>query len=85
MSMKKWLFFAILALSVVSCSKDPTSSVSPPTENLASSGGLRTYIGFVASFCSHCQEEMPVLDQFYQEFKGQMKMQILVIDKKEFP
>jgi len=83
--MKKWLFFAILALSVVSCSKDPTSSVSPPTENLASSGGLRTYIGFVASFCSHCQEEMPVLDQFYQEFKGQMKMQILVIDKKEFP
>ena len=44
-----------------------------------------TYVGFVWTFCPHCQKEMPILEEFYKENKGNVNMLMVVIDNKKFP
>jgi len=43
------------------------------------------FIGFVASWCPHCQEEVPNLQKFYSEYSGKVNMEINVVDRKPFP
>ncbi len=43
-----------------------------------------TYVGFVGTFCPHCQKEMPILDEFYKENKWKVNMLMVVIDNKKF-
>jgi FKBP-type peptidyl-prolyl cis-trans isomerase 2 len=42
------------------------------------------YVGFVWTFCPHCQKEMPILEEFYKENKGKVNMLMIVIDNKKF-
>jgi len=43
------------------------------------------YIWFVATWCPHCQNEIPILSKFYNDYSGEVNMEINVINKKPFP
>ncbi len=43
------------------------------------------FIWFVATWCPHCQEAVPGLEQFYTDYSWEVNMEINVIDKKPFP
>lgn len=45
----------------------------------------KTFVWFVATWCPHCKEEMPVYDAFYTANKEKVNMQIIVVDGKTFP
>lgn len=44
----------------------------------------KTYIWVVGTFCTHCDEEMPILDRFYKQNKDKVDMKVIVIDNKKF-
>jgi len=48
-------------------------------------GDWNKFIWFVASWCPHCQQEVPILQKFYSEYSGKVNMEINVLDKKSFP
>jgi cyclophilin family peptidyl-prolyl cis-trans isomerase/FKBP-type peptidyl-prolyl cis-trans isomerase 2/thiol-disulfide isomerase/thioredoxin len=79
---KKIVLLLLTALVFAGCSvKAPDSD---PNIDLKAQNWKKTYVWFVASWCPHCQEEVPVLDKFYRDFKNDVNMQLIVIDKKRF-
>ncbi|MGE4443766.1 MAG: peptidylprolyl isomerase [Candidatus Altimarinota bacterium] len=80
--MKKILMLLALGFLLVSCGKATTQT--DPNIDLNNITGKRTFIGFVGTFCPHCQAEVPVLDKFYREYKDQVNMQLINTDGKKF-
>ena len=46
---------------------------------------VKKFVWFVATWCPHCQEEVPILQKFYNDFSWQVNMEINVLDNKPFP
>ncbi len=86
---KKWIVFFVLTLSLFSCNteKKVTPEDKKPQTNidLTTKTDKKTFLWFVATWCPHCKEEMPIYDSFYKDNKGKVNMQIIVTDGKEFP
>lgn len=80
--MKKILMLLAISLAFVSCGKAIPET--DPNIDLNNISGKRTFIGFVGTFCPHCKEEVPVLDTFYRDYKGQVNMQLINTDGKKF-
>ncbi len=83
--LKKWILVLLAALILASCTaKAPSDTENDPNIDLSAKNWKMTYVWFVASWCPHCKEEVPVLDKFYKEFKDKVNMQLIVIDWKKF-
>lgn len=82
--MKKIFLILILSFALFSCNSDKTEVKSDPNINLGEKTDKRTYLWFVATWCPHCKDEMPVLEKFYKQYKDQVKMQMIVTDGKKF-
>jgi thiol-disulfide isomerase/thioredoxin len=52
----------------VSCGTKTQTQVDPNID-LTEKNGNKTFVGFVATWCPHCNDEVPVLDAFYKENK----------------
>lgn len=75
---KLWLFLALLTLA--SCSKvTPDANI-----DLSQPNGKNTFVGFVATWCPHCKEELPIYQKFYDAHKTEVNMQLFVTDGKQF-
>ena len=69
----------ILSLTLVWCS----NVKSDPNIDLKKDLDKKTFVWFVASWCPHCKEEMPVYEEFYKENKTKVNMQLINIDGKK--
>lgn len=79
--MKKIIIWLVTTLFLISCNQvTPNSDPNIDLSNISK----KTYIWFVATWCPHCQEEVPVLDEFYRDHKSEVNMQLLVSDGKKF-
>lgn len=78
---KKLLLILWFALLLTACAKE---SPSDPNIDLNATNWKKTLVWFVATWCPHCQEEVPVLDKFYREHKNNVNMQLMVTDWKKF-
>lgn len=81
--LKKWILVLFTALMLASCTKS-VDTENDPNIDLNVKNWKMTYVWFVATWCPHCKEELPVLDKFYRDFKDQVNMQLIVIDWKNF-
>lgn len=81
--MKKIVILLLLSLVLFSCGKETVQ----PDQNidLNAKTDKKTFVWFVATWCPHCKDEMPIYDEFYKENKDKVNMQIIVIDGKDFP
>lgn len=71
----------LLGFFLVGCGQAVESD---PNIDLTAKNGKFTYVGFVASWCPHCKAEVPVLDKFYRQYKSEVNMQLINIDKNKF-
>jgi len=87
--MKKILALLFLSLILFSCNgetkKDNKQEKPIQNINLNENTGKRTFLWFVATWCPHCKDEMPIYDKFYKDYKDKVNMQIIVVDWKKFP
>lgn len=81
--MKKIIMLFILWTLLISCWWAGKTQ-SDPNIDLNNITGKRTFLWFVATWCPHCQEEVPILDQFYRQYKGAINMQLYNQDRKKF-
>ncbi|RXE99687.1 TlpA disulfide reductase family protein [Pseudoalteromonas sp. PS5] len=67
--MNRVIFYLLLTLlSTTSTAKDyPVLNASTLTNNVITSKGKITYLKFWATWCAYCIEEMPLLEQSYQQ------------------
>lgn len=82
--MKKIFLILLLTFTVFSCGKTTPAVESDPNVNLSETTDKRTYVWFVATWCPHCKDEMPVLEDFYKKYKAEVRMQMIVTDGKKF-
>lgn len=86
--MKKIFLFIFLALSLVWCAKEntTTSTTTPDVkiDQYQTNAWKNTFVWFVATWCPHCKDEIPVFDEFYRENKDNVNMVLFVQDKKKF-
>lgn len=87
--MKKILLWILATLVLASCSMWPDDSIDfqsvidgNPAQELQDK---KTYLWFFATWCSHCQNEMPIVDKFYRQYKDEVNMQLFNIDGKYWP
>ena len=87
--MKKILLFLIAVFLLSGCNLNSnaskTSSLTGNTNKVVYKGNGNKFIWFVASWCPHCQAEVPSLQKFYNEYSGKVNMEINVVDKRPFP
>ena len=81
------LLFAILlaGCNLSSNTKKVTTALTGANSKQELTWNGNKFIWFVASWCPHCQAEVPKLEKFYDEYSGKVNMEINVIDKKPFP
>lgn len=79
---KKLSIIILLTITLTSCFWKKVES--DPNIDLNNISGKRTYLWFVATWCPHCKNEMPVLEEFYKKYKSKVNMQMIVIDGKKF-
>lgn len=74
--------FLILSVLLFSCWKnidnDPNIDINTTNNN------KKTFVWFVATWCPHCKDEIPILDDFYRKYKWQVNMQMINTDWKKF-
>lgn len=67
-------------MTLASCSKvTPDANI-----DLSQPNGKNTFVGFVATWCPHCKEELPIYQKFYDAHKTEVNMQLFVTDGKQF-
>lgn len=71
-----------MSIALFSCNNNSTQP--DPNIDMTNIEGKKTYIGFVASWCPHCKAEVPILDQFYRQYKNDVNIQLFVSDQKKF-
>ncbi len=78
---KKLCLLFILTFIIASCgvSNTPDANIDIMEKN-----GKKTFVWFVATWCPHCNSEVPVLNEFYNDYKDFTNMQLIVSDKKYF-
>jgi thiol-disulfide isomerase/thioredoxin len=79
---KKLLIMLTMLLVLASCGSSQTKS--DPNIDLNAKNGKKTFVGFVATWCPHCQEEVPIFEKFYKDHKNDTNMQLMVVDGKKF-
>lgn len=79
--LKKWIFVLLFSLLLASCGK---ATLPDANIDLSQNNGNKTFVWFVATWCPHCNAEVPVLDSFYKKYKDQVNMQLINTDKKYF-
>lgn len=90
--MKKILLFLFITMFFVWCSKEVENNtqtkmqtnVDSKVDNYVKSDWKNTFIWFVATWCPHCKEEMPIFENFYKENKDNVNMVLFVQDNKKF-
>lgn len=69
-----------MTLALASC-----GGVTPDANiDLTAQTDKKTFVWFVATWCPHCNSEVPVLNEFYNDYKDYVNMQLIVTDKKYF-
>lgn len=79
---KKLSIIFLLTLLLTSCFWKKVES--DPNIDLKEKNGKNTYVWFVATWCPHCKAEMPTLEEFYNKYKKEVNMQLILIDGKKF-
>lgn len=86
---KKTIIFIFLSFILFSCNSETKiineNKIPDKNIDLTTKTDKKTFLWFVATWCPHCKEEMPVYDKFYNDNKSKVNMQIIVTDGKEFP
>jgi len=83
---KRLLVFFLLIFSLTSCIKDKNQS--SQENNINSWENLKTqklYLWFVSTECPYCVETMSDIDKFYNDYKDQVKIQLIVTNWKLMP
>lgn len=82
--MKKILLLFIAVFLLVSCGNNTPETINIDSEdNVLGSVNIedkKTFISFVTTWCPYCQQEMPILDEFYRDHKDNVNMKVYVTD-----
>ena len=77
---KKLSIIVFSLFLLASCVKTPDSNL-----NYNELWWKKTYLWFVWTYCPYCRDDMPTLQKFYDKYKEQVNMQLIVLDQKIFP
>ena len=90
--MKKILLLIITTILITSCwltwNKEVKTNQNQKSETKQQTNSetnwKRTYVWFVSTTCPHCKKEMPILNDFYNQYKDQVNMQMIVVNWQKF-